>query len=36
MEDLKLTINKDYAKRFQKNKEREELFRCGYLFSTFH
>ena len=30
MEDLKLTVNEDFAKRFHKQKQRAELDQCKY------
>ena len=30
MEDLKLTVNEDFAKKFHKQKEKAELDQCKY------
>ena len=30
MEDLKLTVNEDFAKKFHKQKQRAELDQCKY------
>lgn len=30
MEDLKLTVNKDFAKKLKKQKEKAELDQCKY------
>ena len=31
MEDLKLTVNKDFAKKLHKQKEKAELYQCKFL-----
>ena len=31
MEDLKLTVNKDFAKKLHKQKEKAELDQCKFL-----
>ena len=35
MEDLKLTVNKDFAKKLHKQKEKAELDQCKYCNNAF-